>query len=62
MIIRINPECRLEVDGGINATTAPLVVNAGANVLMAGSAIFDDSESVAAAMKGLLESIHQGIT
>lgn len=31
----------LEVDGGITATTAPLVTNAGANVLVAGSAIYD---------------------
>ncbi|HVB71158.1 MAG TPA: ribulose-phosphate 3-epimerase [Acidimicrobiales bacterium] len=30
----------LEVDGGIDATTAPIAVRAGANVLVAGSAIF----------------------
>jgi ribulose-phosphate 3-epimerase len=30
----------LEVDGGINVKTAPLVVEAGANVLVAGSAVF----------------------
>lgn len=30
----------LEVDGGINAETAPLVVEAGADVLVAGSAVF----------------------
>jgi len=30
----------LEVDGGINMETAPLVVEAGANVLVAGTAIF----------------------
>ena len=30
----------LEVDGGINAETARLAVDAGANVLVAGSAIF----------------------
>jgi ribulose-phosphate 3-epimerase len=30
----------LEVDGGINEKTAPLVVEAGANVLVAGSAVF----------------------
>jgi len=30
----------LEVDGGITATTAPLVTAAGANVLVAGSAIY----------------------
>ena len=30
----------IEVDGGVTSDTAPLVVNAGANVLVAGSAIF----------------------
>jgi ribulose-phosphate 3-epimerase len=33
-------EADLEVDGGIDAETAPLAVRAGANVLVAGSAIF----------------------
>ncbi len=32
----------LEVDGGINGETAPLVVEAGANVLVAGSYLFSD--------------------
>ena len=32
----------LEVDGGINEKTAPLVVEAGANVLVAGAAVFKD--------------------
>jgi len=30
----------VQVDGGITSETAPLVVNAGANVLVAGSAVF----------------------
>jgi ribulose-phosphate 3-epimerase len=60
MINRINPDCDLEVDGGIDATTAPQVVHAGANVLVAGSAIFNDTESVAAATKRLLASISRG--
>jgi ribulose-phosphate 3-epimerase len=50
LIERIRPGCDLEVDGGIDATTAPLAVGAGANVLVAGSAIFNDCEGVAAAM------------
>ena len=53
MIDEIRPGCDLEVDGGIDATTAPLVVDAGANILVAGSAIFGASEGVAAAMKRL---------
>src|SRR5262249_15175119 len=46
MIERIKPECGLEVDGGVDAKTAPQAVAAGANVLVAGSAIFNESESV----------------
>ncbi len=33
-------ELDIEVDGGIDTTTAPIAVAAGANVLVAGSAIF----------------------
>ena len=53
MIEQIKPGCDLEVDGGIDATTVPLVVDAGANVLVAGSAIFGDGEGIATAMKRL---------
>jgi len=53
LIDRIKPNCSLEVDGGIDATTAPLAVAAGADVLVAGSAIFNNSESVTAAMQRL---------
>jgi len=57
MIEQIKPGCDLEVDGGIDPTTAPLVVDAGANVLVAGSAIFGDNEGVAAAMKRLRAAV-----
>ena len=40
LIERYNPACELEVDGGISPKTAPLVVEAGANVLVAGSAVY----------------------
>ncbi len=43
-IDRYAPECELEVDGGINADTAALAVSAGANVLVAGSAVFGLSD------------------
>ena len=43
-----NPGCDLEVDGGINAETARLVVDAGANVLVAGSAVFGKPDRAAA--------------
>ena len=53
MIDEIKRDCDLEVDGGVDATTAPLVVDAGANVLVAGSAIFGEGEGVIAAMNRL---------
>jgi ribulose-phosphate 3-epimerase len=63
MIEQIKPGCDLEVDGGIDATTAPLTVDAGANVLVAGSAIFGAREGVTAAMKRLgvaVEKVKKG--
>ena len=44
----------LEVDGGITAATAPAAVGAGANVLVAGSAVFGHPEGPAIAVKELL--------
>ena len=38
----------VEVDGGIDEKTAPLVVDAGANVLVAGSAVFGKPDRAAA--------------
>ena len=43
-----NPLCELEVDGGIDAHTASLVKAAGANVLVAGSAVFKAADRAAA--------------
>lgn len=40
LIDRVNPACDLEVDGGINPVTARKVVEAGANVLVAGSSVY----------------------
>jgi ribulose-phosphate 3-epimerase len=39
-IVRRGLDVDIEVDGGIAADTAPIVVGAGANVLVAGSAVF----------------------
>ena len=49
MIEQIKLDCDLEVDGGIDPETAPLAVSAGANVLVAGTSVFGDSQGVAAA-------------
>ena len=62
MIDQIKRDCDLEVDGGIDATTAPLAVDAGANVLVAGSAIFNESEGVVAAMSRLRAAVDQVIS
>ncbi|OLE74481.1 MAG: ribulose-phosphate 3-epimerase [Acidobacteria bacterium 13_1_20CM_2_57_8] len=53
MIDAINPACDLELDGGIDAETAPFGVAAGANVLVAGTAVFGDRQGVTAAMNKL---------
>jgi ribulose-phosphate 3-epimerase len=54
MIDQLRPGIDLEVDGGIEPHTAPQAVQAGARVLVAGSAIFGYADGVAAAMQFLL--------
>jgi len=49
--------CELEIDGGVDAATAPRGVEVGADVLVAGSSIFNAKESVAAAMQRLSKSV-----
>jgi ribulose-phosphate 3-epimerase len=56
MAERVRPGIEVEVDGGIDPKTAPLTVKAGADVLVAGSAIFHAPEGVAGAMKRLAAS------
>lgn len=50
-------KAELEVDGGISAKTAPVVVKAGARVLVAGSAVFNNKESVKEALGKIKESV-----
>ena len=47
----------IQVDGGINAETAHFAVEAGATILVAGSAIFNNKEPVEVAMKRLRDSV-----
>jgi ribulose-phosphate 3-epimerase len=47
----------IEVDGGVDARTAPVVVSAGANILVAGSAVFGHQDRTAA-----MESIRASVT
>ena len=59
MIEQFKSGCDVEVDGGIDAETAPLAAAEGANVLVAGTAIFGESEGVTAAMTRLRATINQ---
>ena len=53
MLTQHNAHADLEVDGGINAETAPQVVRAGANVLVAGSSVYGDPQGPAAGIARL---------
>jgi ribulose-phosphate 3-epimerase len=53
LIVERGLDCDIEVDGGIHDETAPRVVEAGANLLVAGSAVFGTPDGVAAAIERL---------
>jgi ribulose-phosphate 3-epimerase len=57
LIDRTNPAIELEVDGGVDPETAPLAVEAGARVLVAGSAIYGAKDGVRAAMDRLRQAV-----
>ena len=59
MIDAAGSRCELEVDGGIEPHTAPLVVEAGARVLVAGSAVFHADGGPAAGMRRLQEQVEE---
>lgn len=59
MIDELGAHAELEVDGGIHAETAPTAVKAGAQVLVAGSAIFKEGESVAQTLRHLRASLEK---
>jgi ribulose-phosphate 3-epimerase len=44
----VGPDIRVEVDGGIDPMTTPMVVSYGADTLVAGNAVFSKSDRVAA--------------
>lgn len=53
----LESQAELEVDGGINAEIAPRVVEAGATVLVAGAAIFNNKDSIKNNLKKIREAI-----
>ena len=57
MLDQVNTGATLEVDGGIKPDNAALVVEAGADQLVAGSAVFNDGVTVAEAMAQLRSAV-----
>ena len=54
---RINPEARIEVDGGVGPANAAELVRRGADVLVAGSAVFNDRASIAQNLRALRDAV-----
>jgi ribulose-phosphate 3-epimerase len=57
LLQQCNTHCELEVDGGVDPQTAPLAVHAGADVLVAGTAIFADKDGPKAGLLRLMQAI-----
>jgi ribulose-phosphate 3-epimerase len=57
MIDRLNPDCRLQVDGGINQDTIASVVEAGAESIVAGTAVINQNGSIADNLAALRDRI-----
>lgn len=58
---RVNPGARLAVDGGVHAANIAAVVAAGAEQIIAGSAVFNHEQSVAEAIAELRRGIADGL-
>ena len=53
----LSDSVEIEVDGGIDAKTAPLVVSAGATVLVAGNSVYGFKGGIAAGMKAIRDAV-----
>ena len=53
----LSAEVEIEVDGGIDARTAPMVVAAGATVLVAGNSVYGYKGGVAAGIKAIRDAL-----
>jgi ribulose-phosphate 3-epimerase len=53
----MSPDVEIEVDGGIDAKTASLVVKAGASVLVAGSSVFGHKQGIAAGIRAIRQAL-----
>lgn len=47
LTVELNPECLIQVDGGVNLDNAPLLYDCGVDVLVAGSTVFNTPDPVA---------------
>ena len=59
MAIERNPNLLIEIDGGVNSSNSAFLINAGANVLVAGNAVFNNvsPKSIISSMKNLQPQI-----
>jgi ribulose-phosphate 3-epimerase len=53
----MSSDVEIEVDGGIDAKTAPLAVKAGATVLVAGNAVFGHRQGIAAGIRAIRSAV-----
>jgi ribulose-phosphate 3-epimerase len=51
------PDVEIEVDGGIDARTAPLAVGAGASLLVAGSSVYGHPDGVGAGIRAIRDAV-----
>jgi len=60
LIRQRSPHCELEVDGGVDLTTGPFAVAAGADVLVAGTCVFAHPGGPGAGVQALREAVRKG--
>jgi len=53
----VNPEAKIEVDGGLNVQTTPEAVEAGAEIFVAGSAVFGHPEGIQAGIASIRDAL-----
>jgi ribulose-phosphate 3-epimerase len=53
----MSADVEIEVDGGIDAKTAPLAVKAGATILVAGNAVFGHKQGIAAGIRAIRSAV-----
>jgi ribulose-phosphate 3-epimerase len=58
MLDAVNPSAYLEIDGGIYPANIAEVINAGANAIVVGNAVFGGAKSVAENIAALREAVH----